>query len=244
MERDVAAGWIDFAASPGVRPHRGVQRWTIPLEADFNGRGLVAKRVLDVVLAGTGLLLAMPLIAAIALAIWLEDGRPIFYMQERVGRYGRPFRIWKFRSMIKDAERAGTPQRALKNDSRVTRVGRLLRPSAMDELPQLLSILKGDMSFVGPRAYREFFVNQFRQEAPGYDLCLLVRPGLTGLAQVFGNKTPTARQKLRFDLLYVRHRSFWLDVKLILLSFAITFRGRWEIRKEARRARGTRCEDA
>ena len=211
--------------------HCGLQQWKLPEGETEVGEGM-AKRIFDISLALFGLGFFLPLGILITLAILWEDGGPVFYTQQRIGRYGKTYRLWKFRSMIKDAEQAAGPVRAVENDSRVTRVGRMMRSTAMDELPQLLNILKGDMSFVGPRSYREFFVNQFRQDVPHYDLCFLVRPGLTGMAQIYGKKDTTARQKWRFDMLYIRHRSFWLNIKLILLSVGITLRGRWESREK------------
>ena len=188
----------------------------------------MSKRFFDIALSLFGFVFWLPAFAMIAIAILLEDGPPVFYTQERIGWHGKSFRLWKFRSMIKDAEAASGPVRVAKNDQRITRVGLLLRKIGMDELPQLVNILKGEMSFVGPRSYREFFVKQFREEVPNYDLCFLVRPGLTGMAQVYGRKDTSALQKWRLDMLYIKNRSLWLDVKLILISIWITLRGRWE----------------
>lgn len=202
------------------------------------GRALFLKRPFDIALSFVGLLLSAPLWTVIPLAVWIEDRGPVFYAQERVGRNGRTFKALKFRSMVKDAETAGGPVQAVENDPRVTRVGRLLRALAMDELPQLLNIFKGDMSFVGPRALRpnEKEVNggpgaESIAAIPGYDVRHSVRPGLTGLAQVFLPGETPRRKKFRYDLLYIRKRSFWLDLKLIALSFWITFRGKWESRE-------------
>ncbi len=201
------------------------------------GRALFLKRPFDVILSSVGLLLSAPLWAAIPLSIWLEDRGPVFYAQDRVGRNGRIFKALKFRSMVKDAETASGPVQAVADDPRVTRVGRLLRASAMDELPQLVNIFKGDMSFVGPRALRpnEKEVRggggpESIAEIPGYDVRHAVRPGLTGLAQVYLPGEAPRRRKFRYDLLYIRKGSFWLDLKLIALSFCITFRGKWESR--------------
>ncbi len=202
------------------------------------GRALFLKRPFDVALSGLGLLLSAPLWAAIALAVRLEDRGPLFYAQERVGRNGRTFKALKFRSMVVDAEKSSGPVQAVAGDPRVTRVGRVLRGTAMDELPQLLNIFKGDMSFVGPRALRP---NEQEVDGgagptsitdiPGYDARHAVRPGLTGLTQVFLPGETPRRKKFRYDLLYIRKRSFWLDLKLIALSFWITFRGKWESRE-------------
>jgi lipopolysaccharide/colanic/teichoic acid biosynthesis glycosyltransferase/VanZ family protein len=202
------------------------------------GRALFLKRPFDIALSSFGLILSAPLWAVIPLAVWLEDRGPIFYAQERVGLGGRVFKALKFRSMVKDAESRSGPVQAVANDPRVTKVGRLLRASAMDELPQLINILKGDMSFVGPRALRpnEKEVNGGQEPEsmaviPGYDTRHSVRPGLTGLAQVFLPGETQRRKKFRYDLLYIRKRSFGLDLKLIALSFWITFRGKWESRE-------------
>jgi lipopolysaccharide/colanic/teichoic acid biosynthesis glycosyltransferase/VanZ family protein len=202
------------------------------------GRALWLKRPFDIALAGLGLVVSAPLWAAIALAVKLEDRGPLLYAQERVGRGGRTFKALKFRSMVVDAEKASGPVQAVANDPRVTRVGRVLRATAMDELPQLVNIFKGDMSFVGPRALRpdEQEVNGGAGPTeiaaiPGYAERHAVRPGLTGLTQVFLPGETTRRKKFRCDLLYIRKRSFWLDLKLIALSFWITARGKWESRE-------------
>lgn len=188
------------------------------------------KRLLDIGLSLLGLCLAFPVGLLIALAVKLEDLGSILYGQERVGQGGRRFRILKFRSMVPDAERATGIVWASENDPRVTRVGRWLRATALDELPQLLNILKGDMSFVGPRAERPEWIERLTKQLPAYDARHIVRPGLTGLAQVYAKYDSSDRQKLRYDLLYIRRQSLWLDVKLILLSFWITLRGKWEAR--------------
>jgi lipopolysaccharide/colanic/teichoic acid biosynthesis glycosyltransferase/VanZ family protein len=202
------------------------------------GRALFLKRPFDIALAGFGLLLSSPLWIVIALAIRIEDRGPLFYTQERVGLNGRTFKAIKFRSMVKDAETASGPVQAVAGDPRITRVGRILRATAMDELPQLVNIFKGDMSFVGPRALRpnEREVNGAAApvalaEIPGYDARHAVRPGLTGLTQVYLPGETPRRKKFRCDLLYIRKRSFWLDLELIALSFWITFRGKWESRE-------------
>lgn len=219
---------------------------------------LHSKRAFDVILALFGLAVSAPLWILIAVSIWIDDGRPIFYCQQRVGKNGTTFMLLKFRSMIRDAEAAYGPVAALERDPRITTVGRLLRKSAIDELPQLISILKGDMSFVGPRADRPwesetdkdgFLKNSkatelgfdpdtqasgnpagFLRTIPGYRERLAVRPGLTGIAQIYGSQDTPRRQKLRLDRLYLRRMSLCLDAKLILLSVWITLRGKWECR--------------
>ena len=194
------------------------------------------KRALDLGLAGAGLIASAPLWAIIAAAIKLEDGGPIFYSQSRVGAGGRSFEALKFRSMVPNAEHGVGPVQATEQDPRVTRTGRVLRATAMDELPQLWNIFRGDMSFVGPRALRPGEIELEGgtpvplEAVPGYAERLLVRPGLTGVAQVYAARDISRRSKFRYDRLYIRRRSFALDVRLILLSFWISFRGTWESR--------------
>jgi lipopolysaccharide/colanic/teichoic acid biosynthesis glycosyltransferase len=197
----------------------------------------LAKRVLDLVLSSTGLLLSSPLWLVLAAFVKLEDGGRVFYSQERVGEGGRVFRAWKFRSMITDAEKYVGALQAAHNDPRVTRIGRVMRASAMDELPQLWSIFVGDMSFVGPRALRPGEIEVLGsgvleplEAVPGYPDRCRVRPGLTGIAQIYAPRDIRRRNKFRYDRLYIAQQSLWLDVRLIALSFWITFRGRWEAR--------------
>ncbi|NIO21901.1 MAG: sugar transferase [Candidatus Aenigmarchaeota archaeon] len=195
------------------------------------------KRNFDIFLSILGLLISSPLWIVFGLLILIEDGLPIFYLQERIGKGGTIFKALKFRSMIKDAEKELGPVQAVENDPRVTKVGRILRATAMDELPQLVNILKGDMSFVGPRALRpaELEVRgnpgALRiQNIFGYRERLAVKPGLTGLAQVYLPTDAPRQKKFYYDALYIKKQNFWLDLKLIFLSFWITFRGKWESR--------------
>jgi lipopolysaccharide/colanic/teichoic acid biosynthesis glycosyltransferase len=197
-----------------------------------------AKRLLDVSLSGAGLIVSSPLWAIVAAAIKLESSGPVFFTQERVGEGGRHFDAIKFRSMIQDAEAGLGPVQSAAHDPRVTRVGRALRATALDELPQLWNIFRGDMSFVGPRALRPHEIERVNdgravplEAVPGFSTRCTVTPGLTGLAQIYLRRDVTRRQKFRYDLLYVRRRSFMLDVRLILLSFWISLRGRWEARQ-------------
>ncbi len=193
------------------------------------------KRVLDVVLAGVGLTLSAPLSLLAALAIKLEDGGPILYTQQRWGRGGEVFRVQKFRTM--EVGDLVTVRPAAVNDGRVTRVGRVLRAMGMDELPQLLNIVRGDMSIVGPRALAVGeLVSDGKgrlveyQKIPGFRQRLVVRPGLTSLATLYIPKDSAPARKFRYDLLYIRRRSLWLDVRLITLSLWVSVRGKWESR--------------
>jgi lipopolysaccharide/colanic/teichoic acid biosynthesis glycosyltransferase len=202
----------------------------------------VLKRVFDFTLALIGLILSLPLWILIGLLIWFDDGSPVLFVQQRVGKHGRGFRLLKFRSMIAEADQKFGPMQAHENDPRITRVGRMLRATAMDELPQLWNILKGEMSFVGPRALlpEEIEVDPGSscrriEEVPGYQLRIAMRPGLTGLAQVFARRDLSRQKKFRYDALYVKNQSLWLDVRLILLSVWITFQGRWEDRSRGAR---------
>jgi lipopolysaccharide/colanic/teichoic acid biosynthesis glycosyltransferase len=195
------------------------------------------KRAFDAALAGFGLIASAPLWAIFAILIKLEDGGPVFFTQERVGLHGRPFEALKFRSMRPDAEQLTGAVQATERDPRVTRIGRLMRATAMDELPQLWNIFRGDMSFVGPRALRPGEIEVegdgrlvALEDVPGFEHRIRVRPGLTGLAQVYARRDLPRRQKFRYDRLYVETRTWIGDLRLILLSFWISVLGRWEVR--------------
>ena len=195
------------------------------------------KRAFDVALSAAGLLASLPLWILFAAAVKSEDGGPVFFSQERVGLNGRIFRARKFRSMIPDAEAGTGPVQASAHDPRITRVGRLLRATAMDELPQLWNIFIGDMSFVGPRPLRPGEVDVMGDgqvvalhDIRGYADRHRVRPGLTGLAQVYAPRDLPRAAKFRLDRLYLKRAGVCLDLKLLLLSFWITGRGKWEQR--------------
>ena len=195
------------------------------------------KRLFDIVVSGSGLAVFFPVSLLIALAIKLEDGGPVFFVQDRVGKDCRVFPAFKFRSMIVDAERLTGAVQATANDPRMTRVGRILRATAFDELPQLWNIWRGDMSVVGPRPLRPGEsdttgdgAHLLLSEIPGYRERHRVRPGLTGIAQIYAARDLPRTGKFRYDLLYLRKASLWLDLRLILQSFWITARGRWEHR--------------
>jgi sugar transferase (PEP-CTERM system associated) len=176
------------------------------------------KRGVDMVVAAAGLVVASPLLALTALAVRLDSRGPVLYCQERVGKDGRPFTLCKFRSMRVDAEQ-GTPLWAKDDDERVTRVGRAIRMTRLDELPQLWTVLRGDMSLVGPRPERPFFVQQLAAHIPFYNTRHVVRPGVTGWAQVkyrYGSSIEDAAEKLRYDLYYIKHQSLSFDLTILL----------------------------
>ena len=195
------------------------------------------KRAFDVALSAAGLVVSLPLWVLFAAAVKMEDGGPVFFTQERVGLNGRIFRALKFRSMIPDAEARTGPVQASAHDPRITRVGGFLRATAMDELPQLWNIFVGDMSFVGPRPLRPGEVDVMGdghvvalKDIRGYEDRHRVRPGLTGLAQVYAPRDLPRAGKFRLDCFYLKRAGFCLDLKLLLLSFWITGRGKWEER--------------
>ncbi len=164
----------------------------------------------------------------IPLAIWMGDRGPVFYTQTRMGKGGRVFRVYKFRSMVPDAERYTGAVWSEEEDPRITRVGRFLRSRALDELPQVINMWKGDISLVGPRPERPELTEQFIREWPEFERRLSVRPGLTGIAQVYGRYSTHPRNKLRYDTVYIKRLSPWLDVKLLALSVLLTFRAKWQ----------------
>ena len=192
------------------------------------GKGLtvgqrITKRALDLFLSILALILASPIMAAIAIAIKLEDKGPVFYKQKRATLDGKEFEILKFRSMIVDAEKSGISIPATGHDPRITKVGRIIRACRVDELPQLINILKGDMSVVGPRPERLEHIQQYSAEIPEFGFRLKVKGGLTGYAQIYGKYNTSAYDKLRLDLMYIEHYSLILDIKLILMTIRILF---------------------
>jgi sugar transferase (PEP-CTERM system associated) len=206
------AGWLIFG--DGFR--QGTFRSTI-------------KRLFDILFASALLLLAMPIMILTTLIIVIESGTPVLYVQERVGRNGRLFKVIKFRSMRTDAEKDGQPIWAQKQDDRTTRVGRIIRKLRIDELPQLYCVLKGDMSLVGPRPERQFFVDQLTNEIPFYAVRHSVKPGLTGWAQVryhYGATVEDSAEKLQYDLYYVKNHSLLLDVIILFETVAVVLTGK------------------
>lgn len=208
----VSAGWLIF----GDGFNQGFVRTGI-------------KRVFDVLSALVLLLLASPLMLVTALLIKLESPGPVLYRQERVGLNGRPFNVVKFRSMRNDAEKDGVPRWATAGDSRVTRVGKVIRKLRIDELPQLMSVLKGDMSMVGPRPERQYFVDQLVQEIPFYAVRHSVKPGVTGWAQVryqYSSSVEDTAEKLQYDLYYVKNHSLFLDLVVLFETVGVVLTGK------------------
>jgi lipopolysaccharide/colanic/teichoic acid biosynthesis glycosyltransferase len=187
-----------------------------------------SKRIFDLLLSIVGLVLSAPIWIASAFLVWFEDPGPILFVKNSVGKGGGNFRQYKFRSMVHQAEQSTGPVLATQDDERVLWIGRLLRKTALDELPQLLNILNGQMSFVGPRPQRTVLVQGYLQDLPVYAERHRVQPGLAGLAQVAGDYYLTPLQKLRFDRLYIQHLSLGYDLKLLTLAFLITFWYRWQ----------------
>jgi len=187
------------------------------------------KRVFDLAASAFITVASLPLMLIAALAIWLDDGGPVFYQQERVGRDGRIFRVLKFRSMRRNAEEGVPPTWATTNDPRVTRVGRFLRLLRIDELPQMVNVFKGEMSFVGPRPERAYFVQQLTGEISYYNVRHSIKPGITGLAQVryqYGASVDDAVQKLQYDLYYVKNNSLFLDLLILIDTVQVVLLGK------------------
>ena len=206
------AGWLIFG--DGFR-----QGWA---------RTLI-KRLFDIVFASLLFVLALPIMLLAAVLVMLEGGFPIFYRQERVGINGRLFNVFKFRSMRTDAEKDGQPRWATGDDNRVTRIGRLMRKTRIDELPQLINVLKGDMSLVGPRPERPFFVDQLTREIPFYAVRHSVKPGLTGWAQVryhYGASVEDSAEKLQYDLYYVKNHTLFLDLLVLFETVGVVLTGK------------------
>ena len=182
------------------------------------------KRLMDIVICLVAMIVAAPVMLVVACLIKLEDGGPVFYKQDRVTIGGKVFSILKFRSMIVNAEKDGKSQPAVDNDPRITKIGKFIRATRIDELPQILNILKGDMSIVGPRPERVEHMEEFSRDIPEFDFRLKVKGGLTGYAQVYGKYNTSPYDKLRLDLMYIENYSLLLDLKLILMTVRIVFK--------------------
>ncbi len=190
---------------------------------------LVLKRIVDFAAAAFGFILTAPVMALIALAVKLDSRGPVIYAQERVGRFGDPFMMYKFRTMRVDAEANGPVWCSRDQDPRLTRVGAFLRRTHLDEMPQLFNVLAGEMSLVGPRPERPFFVEELKQAIPGYDERLLIKPGMTGLAQVhyrYDESVADVVRKLRFDRLYIKRLCLALDVRILVWTVFVVTTGR------------------
>ena len=190
---------------------------------------LCIKRAFDIVASALGLILLSPLFALIALQVKLSSRGPVFYSQERIGLYGLPFHIYKFRTMVTDAEEAGLPQLTRDDDPRITKIGHWLRKYRLDELPQLWNILRGDMSIVGPRPERPFFIEQIMKEAPYYCLLYKVRPGLTSWGPIRVGYTDTTEkmiERLNCDIVYVENMSLLLDLKILFFTTGVIIKGK------------------
>ncbi|MBR5280606.1 MAG: sugar transferase [Clostridia bacterium] len=210
-----------------IRSAEDIQLFDTPIIL-IRGTGLsraqrFVKRIFDIFLSGLGLLLTWPILLIIAIAIKLEDGGPVFYRQRRATRNYQEFDILKFRSMIVNAEKMGEVIPATGKDPRITKVGRVIRAIRVDELPQLINILKGDMSVVGPRPERLEHVRKYAEDVPEFGYRLKVKGGLTGYAQVYGKYNTSPYDKIRLDLMYIQHYSIWLDIKIILITLRILF---------------------
>ena len=197
-------------------------------EIYYNNFNLRAKRLLDLIFAIIIGICTLPLMIMAAIIVKIESKGPIFFVQERIGEGNKKFNIVKFRSMTTDAEKNG-PQWASKNDNRVTRWGKIMRATRIDELPQLWNVLRGEMSFVGPRPEREYFIKQLEKEIPYYNLRHTVKPGLTGWAQVmypYGASVEDAYRKLQYDLYYIKHHDIIFDIKVLLKTITIVIFGK------------------
>jgi len=186
------------------------------------------KRLFDVLCAGIVLIVLFPVILLISLILLSFQKGPVFFVQERIGRYGKPFNIYKFRSMKTTSEQDGLPRLAQTNDKRLTTIGRYLRKHHLDELPQLWNVLKGDMSIVGPRPERQFYINQIMARNPRYVELYQIRPGLTSYATLKNGYADTIEKMLRrmnMDLIYLRHHTMCFDLKIILLTIVAMIQG-------------------
>jgi len=209
---DLQPGWI--ALSKGFRRSDWI---------------LFLKRIIDITVSALGLVVTSPITIVTAVAIKLDSSGPVFFRQERSGQHERPFILYKFRSMVDNAEDRSGPVWAATNDPRVTRVGRIIRKLRIDEFPQMINVLKGDMSFVGPRPERPFFVSRLKEKIPYYHLRLSVKPGITGWAQIlyeYGDSDESATKKLEYDLYYLKHMSPLFDLQILFETLKVVIFGR------------------
>lgn len=227
-------GSVRFKAIPDIYESVIGKIGTIQIEAvplinvfvePISGWNRSVKRAVDIGISLPGLILLAPIFLIIMVLIRIDSKGPFFFKQERVGRGMKLFNVYKFRSMYLDAERESGPVLAVSNDHRVTNIGRFLRKTRLDELPQLFNVLAGQMSLIGPRPERPFFVNQFINSIPGYHMRFKVRPGITGLAQVNASYDISAKDKTKYDLLYIRNYSLLLDLKIMIKTVLVVLQG-------------------
>lgn len=187
------------------------------------------KRFFDIFCSFIGLVVLSPVFLIVYISLRLQNDGSVIFKQERIGYKGKPFNIYKFRTMRTDSESNGKPQLAVKGDERLTKVGKFLREHHLDELPQLFNVFIGDMSFVGPRPERQYFIDKIRKVNPSYDYLYLIRPGLTSMATLYNGYTDTFEKmlkRLEMDLEYLQKRSLWLDIKLIFTTFLYIVNGK------------------
>jgi len=219
-------------------PHKAFKRQTH--QGSLNQSGYIkARPLLEFLIAFIGLIFSLPIIIIIGILIKTTSRGPVFYAQERVGKDGHVFEIIKFRTMNVDAESLLGPVWAEKNDVRITKLGRILRRTHIDELPQLVNVIRGEMSIIGPRPERPFFVNKLKKEIPGYASRLTTKPGITGLAQSYHRYDETIRdvqKKLRYDILYIKKMCLMLDIKIILQTLRVGISGGKSKKKNVNRS--------
>jgi lipopolysaccharide/colanic/teichoic acid biosynthesis glycosyltransferase len=226
----LAQGWWEDNAPPSPQVEAAV-RQRHQAYMDGMPKGNFEKRLFDIILAALSLLISMPVWIIIIFLIWWEDPGPVLFVKNAVGRGGVNFKQFKFRSMILNAEKETGPISGYENDERVLFFGRFLRKTALDELPQMINILRGDMSYVGPRPQRTVLVYAYLQDLPIYAARHAVRPGLAGLAQVADTYDISPQEKLAWDLLYIEHANLWFDLKLAMAAFLLVFILRWRSRQ-------------
>ena len=186
------------------------------------------KQVFDILFAVVSLILLCPLLILLSFIIWVSGKGPVIYSQDRIGKNGKPFSIYKFRSMVFDAEK-GIPRLAGENGEKVTRIGSIMRKYRIDEIPNLINVLKGEMSVVGPRPERRFFIDQIIKIAPEYTDLQTVKPGVTSWGQVkygYASSVDEMIKRLDYDLFYMKHRSLWFDLKIIIYTIGTVFKGK------------------
>ncbi|MCU5079850.1 sugar transferase [Bacillus cereus] len=207
-----------------IRETNQAKLYTIPAQEKPSILNRSVKRLFDIIFSLILLLLTIPIMLFFCIMITLETSGAPIYFQERLGINGKKFNVFKLRSMVKDAETNG-PQWAKEHDSRITKVGLFIRKTRIDELPQLLNILRGDMSFVGPRPEREFFYNEFDAYIPEFKERLIVKPGLTGWAQINGGYNLDPKEKLRLDMEYIEMKTFRMDIRILCKTVLIVLNG-------------------